>query len=304
MYPLYDRNLIVCADFEADRWLWSATEGEKPEGLAYGELVGYGVFSDVQFDLYRWFDEGREALLQGTFDANAFHKTGRELAKTLSDQSLGRFTVGYGKDRLNLEQIPFEYTLESEWNLFPFENHARAGKMTICFGKTEGGIVKMAFLCTSFYQEYIANLSDTYDPIPDFVDLFSRIAAGGDGCTVRMNEEGHYSFLTIRNRDNDELEFIVEEEKGYRIERRSFAFINTCILARVNRRELLAEFYRRITDFIEHDYVRDEWHRRYCIDDYGELEDDCPEDDLRNLDLSAIKKYLETAILPEGCGDQ
>ena len=142
------------------------------------------------------------------------------------------------------------------------------GRVTICFGPAEYGWVMMAILCTAYNNHHVIHLSDTFDPFPDLITWVIGIINGKSG-TLYIDEEGHGSYLTARTIDSDWIELVVEDE--YYSEKSGQVFPRMRVLAVVNRRGFVTEFYRRYTDFLRNEYDRDGWNRMDS-DDYDKEE--------------------------------
>ncbi len=167
------------------------------------------------------------------------------------------------------------------------------GKTTLCFGHAEDGWVEMAMLCTAFNSHHIFSLSRAFDPFPELIDWIVRITRNDSG-NLCIDEEGHNSYLIARTLDEDWLELIVETDH-YSPEHK-VEFPARRIVAVVHRRGFVAEFYRRFTDFLDHEYSQEGWWYEFFPEFYTEGEIARAIEWLPpNLDLGPIRSYLGVA---------
>lgn len=148
----------------------------------------------------------------------------------------------------------------------------------------------MAILSTAYNRHHVIHLSDVFDPFPDMVSRIGNIVHGKSS-TLRIDEEGVYSYLTAWILDDDCFELIVEtdyyddeEKEGIDV-----AFVETKILAVVNQKDFVREFYRRFQDFLLHDYSWFGWNN---MDPEDCSEEERAAADLRNTGLSVIRKHF------------
>ncbi|MBF0528514.1 MAG: hypothetical protein HQK55_04440 [Deltaproteobacteria bacterium] len=298
--PAGNRDILVKADFESGQWIWTRGATKSFDiPLQYDNLVGYGLSLSIQVDLYSWFQNGQTIFRNNTISWIEFDNQGLKLTKNLALESLCRFNVYYKSSSQNpdmqseeIQYIPWErrpnvpgyfyspFNLESGWK----------SKITFCFGHAHSGWVLMAILSTARNEHQIIHLTHVFDPFPDLVAWIIAIAKGTSK-TLHIDEEGHYSYLTGRSINAEWFELVVETDCYD--ESIQIGFVCQKILALVNRRELVKEFYRRFTDFLENEYKNDEWglirSENYNNEEIVKAMQYQPP----GLDLKPIRNYLE-----------
>jgi len=273
-----NRDLIVMADFESGYWVWQYCKSLPPSPILDGQLPGYGVRRSIQIELHSWFEAGQQAFKAGMLDWHGFNSKGEELANSLADESMNRFSVFYGRSPRNHEEKSEdlkEIHGEGSGGIenAPFRSgSAWESKISICFGYPRSGWILLAILSNAFNSYHVIQISDVFNPFPDMVSWISNIALGKSSI-LQIDEEGHYSYMTARIMDDTWFELIVEVDyQDVENELIDTEFPLRKILAVVNRKAFVKEFYRRFTDFLNHEY-----------------QDDWADFDLRNLDLSPIR---------------
>jgi len=303
--PLTNRDLLVKADFENGHWLWRRNTDGVFEGCYHGYCVGRGIPFSIQRDLHSWFIEGRKAFGDAdTLDWREEHwmeyeAKGEALAHQLAAQSIQRFTIYYACSRQNpIQSNEKPKTLAWDDKLYggrgkygyPFKsgNDMWEGKITICFGHAESGWVPMIIINSNGGKHFV-HLSEVYDPFPDIIKWFTMITRG-EAAKLEVDEEGHSTWFSFCNIDEQMIEFVVESAAFD--EMTKYDGTEREILAVVNRRAFVKEFYRRYTDFLENDFQQNHWDE-IDPDDYE------PEELAKilacqppGLDLSPIREYL------------
>ena len=164
------------------------------------------------------------------------------------------------------------------------------GEVTICFSKASAGWVQMALLTTAFNQNHIVHLSEVFDPFANIVAWLREVTQGRFAKPLSINEEGVYTRLTVYPFSNDLLEFRVEKSVFSPVD--SSLGIQRALVCRVGRYSLVAEFHRRLRDFIRHDFQPGNWSAGRWWE-YEMDEEIYPRwSDLRRLDLSPLADWL------------
>jgi hypothetical protein len=164
------------------------------------------------------------------------------------------------------------------------------GEVTICFSKASAGWVQMVLLTTTFNQNHIVHLSEVFDPFADFVVWLRDVTEGRFAMPLYINEEGVFTRLTVLPFNGSLIEFRVEKSV-FSPEDSSLSYQRE-LVCRVERYALVAEFYRRLRDFIRHDFEPRNWSSRLWWE-YEQDEECYPRwSDLRRLDLSPLADWL------------
>lgn len=297
-----NRDVLIKADFKSGKWAWvRGKTGEFDTPLNNGCFFGFGLTQSIQAELYSWFHYGKKWSFQGgTNDREGFERKGVELAELLALESLQRFNVYYESPTtrrapsapIGMRHIPWKHrsdvpialTIPLKWGSM------WEGKVSICFGHAQDGWVQLAILCTAFNNHHIISLSEAFDPFPGFVDWITKITRNESGILC-VDEEGQNTYLTARTIDEDWFELIVEVD-SYNPEFKK-VFPSRRILAVVNRRAFVGEFYRRFMDFLEHEYSQNGWWYGFNPKWYSEAEIARTIALLPpSLDLGSIRSYL------------
>jgi hypothetical protein len=164
------------------------------------------------------------------------------------------------------------------------------GHITLCFGRPDSGWLLLAILSTVFNMHHVIHLSDVFDPFEDMVSWVVNIVKG-ESSVLEVNQEGDFSFLTARIIDNEWFELIVETDYYEDEEKEGIdvAFVQKKVLALVNRKNFVKEFYRRFQDFLLQDYTGVGWNN---VDTEDRTPEESAAGDLRNIDLSPIRGFL------------
>ena len=305
--PLLNRDLLVKADFESGQWLWQRNKDGIFEGCSRGYLVGRGIPFSIQCDLHSWFIEGQRAFGEADTinwqeeDWAEYEAKGEALAHQVTGQSMRRFSVLYANSSHNPaksiekpKELPWDKALHglSKYG-YPIKANIDRweGKITICFGHADAGWVQMVILTTTEgFNNHFVGLSEVFDPFPSMVKWFTMIA-NGESATMEVDEEGHSTWFTFSNINEQLIEFLVEADTFDKITK--FSGTERKILAVVNRRAFIKEFHRRFTDFLANEYQQDKWADIDPDDYYPEELIKISQTQPPSLDLSHIRNYLE-----------
>lgn len=142
-------------------------------------------------------------------------------------------------------------------------------------------------------------VGNVFDPFWDLVDWLDAIADDRLPASIKIDEEGVVTRLTVLPYRSDWVEFRADRPPGW-VEASSGGWVREpehaaerLILCRVRKYQLLAEFHRRLKDFIERDYPPRTWHASYWYDYEHGGEPYVRTTDLRRLDLRHLAAWLE-----------
>lgn len=192
------------------------------------------------------------------------------------------------------EMHPVWGKLDAPWDSWMWE-----GDLSVCFSQASDGWVLMALLSTAYNQHHVAHCSNVFDPFWDLVDWLDAIADDRLPASIKIDEEGVFTRLTVLPYRGDWLEFRADRPSGW-VEvspgewgREPEHAAERLILCRVRKYQLLAEFHRRLRDFIERDYSPRAWHASYWYDYEHGNEPYVRTTDLRWLDLRRLAAWLD-----------
>jgi hypothetical protein len=146
-------------------------------------------------------------------------------------------------------------------------------------------------MSSAFLRNHIVNCSAVFDPFQDMVKWLNDIAQNKSPASLEIDEEGIFTTLSIIHLDDTWLEFRVHRQVPESLGVGACA-ADRLILCRVRKYQLLSEFYRRLQDFLQHDY------RPRCWDSSGWQEFLFNErtlnevQDLNGLDLAKLDEWL------------
>ena len=179
-----------------------------------------------------------------------------------------------------MELIPPE-NRETPWHYGIWE-----GKLSVALGYAGWGWILMAIMTTTYNQSVVVHCSDVFDPFPDMQMWLQQIARRELPADWEIDEEGWKILLRVKADKGDQLDFQVwsypyPENPKYPPELK--------LRARIERIQLLSEFYRRFTRYVKEDFDPRHWFM--VPDEEWDEREKIP--DLRHLDLSVVKREIE-----------
>jgi hypothetical protein len=196
--------------------------------------------------------------------------------------------------RATLHKVPDPTPEEKRERLFtppeirenPWHYGVWDGQLTVAFGYAESGWILMAILTTTFNRSAIIHCSDTYDPFPEMQKWLEKIARKEWPADWEIDEEGYITLLRAKPEKEDNLDFQVW---GYPYPENPKYPPKLVLRSRVERRQLLTEFYRRFTQYVREDFNPRRWNLE--SEEYPDMLNQRP--NLRQVDLSKVKDELD-----------
>lgn len=159
--------------------------------------------------------------------------------------------------------------------------------ITLVLAPPDCGWIRLLLTGSGWTKTADVSFSGVYDPIPAFVDWFCAIAQDNLPACIDINEEGVFcSFVArpVKNRP-DWMELHIYRSSA-RDEGAKDA--KTLHLSRCEKRQFVKEFHRRFTQWLQKDYIPEQWHH------YGRHDDEDGEycNDPRALNLEPLKQFI------------
>jgi hypothetical protein len=160
------------------------------------------------------------------------------------------------------------------------------GKVTVAFGYAEYGWIPMAIMTTTFNRSMVVHCSEVFDPFPDMQRWLEQIAGKQLPADWEIDEEGKKTLLRVKADKDDQLDFQIwrysyPENPKYPPQFK--------LRARIERVQLLMEFYRRFTQYVREDFDPQHWPME--PDEIRAARENIL--DLRHVDLSMVLKEIE-----------
>ena len=149
-----------------------------------------------------------------------------------------------------MELIPSE-NCEYPWHYGIWD-----GKLSVAFGYAEYGWILMAIMTTTFNRSVVVHCSEVFDPFPDMQRWLEQIAHKQLPADWEIDEEGKKTLLRVKDDNDNQLDFQVwnypyPEDPNYPPQLK--------LRARIERTQLLKEFYRRFTRYVREDFDPQHW---------------------------------------------
>lgn len=171
--------------------------------------------------------------------------------------------------------------------------------LSVHLGYAQYGWVALSLLGGGVWTKAIVSLSYVYDPFDNLLAWLYCVADGALPAVLTINEEGSRQRLEVRRytgryAPDSDIEFRVTELDwdGRELPGTSFR-----MLLRTTRVQLLDEFTRRLSAWLQHDYVTDDWYHldQDQFETWAEFAEALERVDLRQrLDMSGLQQRMQT----------
>lgn len=191
------------------------------------------------------------------------------------------------------ESLPTEADYRRWCGSQEWSSYQRDGELTVCFSKTSAGWILMTLMSTAALENHVVYCSDLYDPFPDLVDWLNYITESRYPDSVTIDEEGIDTRLSVFPHDPSRIVLWVErppvdDDPRPIPEQNTIRYGDRLILCRVDKCLFIAEWYRRLKDFMSHDFSREHWSAHDWSEYVNDQEPYRRWMDLRRLDLSRL----------------
>ena len=134
--------------------------------------------------------------------------------------------------------------------------------LSVHLGYAQYGWVALSLLGAGVWAKAVVRLSNVYDPFDNLLAWLHSVADGALPAVLTINEEGNSQRLEVRRytgryAPDSDIEFRVTALDWDGLELPSEPYQ---MLLRTTRVQLLDEFTRRLSAWLQHDYVADDWY--------------------------------------------